>query len=426
MSLFVGVRPLCMPVYAANTAANRAPTGPAGVLEGLFAPNAQNASLCPTAKCTWPSYSTLGVCSTCSDLSSSTTVQCSNSSVNFGRGDKSCTFETPNNLRFTIRFESCVVPVGHGKLSPEWCITAFIRSFVEVTQPWRKAAYIDENGDFVNVTFLRPGSFPPDSGSKPNATVTTCSLSLCEKTYIGSRYEHGSVQNSPASTQPLIFRDFNNSKVWRGSFSGPYGCEQCAQCVGVPLPAPNTSQGHRSDPRLAKHFVDPIININNGRSVGSVFIQDYSEGTRTHARPLPGTVNYALSDTFGHNITLMMESIATGMTNRVVRNPSATFVRGAAWHSVAFVEVRWPWFIYPVSLVLLSVLFWIATTVFSTDKEQTVWKSSSLALLFHGLSGWDIAECQADSTKEMDEAAKKMEVQLTRDENGTLAFVRSQ
>ena len=65
----------------------------------------------------------------------------------------------------------------------------------------------------------------------------------------------------------------------------------------------------------------------------------------------------------------------------------------------------------------------LAVTIFDSQKrDQLVWKSSSLALLFHGLRGGDGQELAARDSRTMEDLARTMRARLVEHENGKIAL----
>lgn len=62
--------------------------------------------------------------------------------------------------------------------------------------------------------------------------------------------------------------------------------------------------------------------------------------------------------------------------------------------------------------------------VFSAERSRAVWKSSSIATLFHGLQGWPKDDLMEDRVEKIEESAKNMRVKLQRDRDGHLALLR--
>ncbi|KAF2470249.1 uncharacterized protein BDR25DRAFT_343429 [Lindgomyces ingoldianus] len=81
-------------------------------------------------------------------------------------------------------------------------------------------------------------------------------------------------------------------------------------------------------------------------------------------------------------------------------NPDAKNFTIEAYGDVIYVEVRWCWMILPLSTTILTVIFFASTVIRSTRKPY-LFKSSILALLIHGLEGWDVSsgEERFDSTR---------------------------
>lgn len=87
---------------------------------------------------------------------------------------------------------------------------------------------------------------------------------------------------------------------------------------------------------------------------------------------------------------------------------SAT-VNGTAWTVVSYVHVRWPWLIFSGVLVI---------TILHT-RNQYIWKSSPLALLFSDLSIDEDTPLRRDPTlKGMEDTSRNMEVWLETTKEG--------
>jgi hypothetical protein len=79
--------------------------------------------------------------------------------------------------------------------------------------------------------------------------------------------------------------------------------------------------------------------------------------------------------------------LAKSMTNNIRMNgflvsEEAERYRGVAWTEVTCTKVRWLWLIFPAALVLLSVVFLVATMVASWHSGLRPWKSFILPVLY--------------------------------------------
>lgn len=92
----------------------------------------------------------------------------------------------------------------------------------------------------------------------------------------------------------------------------------------------------------------------------------------------------ALYDT--SDLTKRIDNLATSMTNNIRGQDDHVSVsaQGIAWTTETFVHVRWAWFAFPATLVLISTSFLLGIILETSYRDILVWKSSNLALLFHG------------------------------------------
>jgi hypothetical protein len=79
--------------------------------------------------------------------------------------------------------------------------------------------------------------------------------------------------------------------------------------------------------------------------------------------------------------------LAKSMTNNIRMNgflvhEEAERYRGVAWTEVTYTRVRWLWLIFPAALVLLSIVFLVATMVASWQGGLRPWKSFILPVLY--------------------------------------------
>ena len=127
--------------------------------------------------------------------------------------------------------------------------------------------------------------------------------------------------------------------------------------------------------------------------------------------------------TYSGNITDMMNAIATSLTTQM-RQQNSTNVYGEAWAPSAFVHVRWSWLIYQAARIVFACLFLAMTVIFSTEKDKLILKSSSIALLFHGMQVDDADRLDSLDMETMEARARKMQVVLAEDDKGGISFVR--
>lgn len=406
------------------------PQGSRGILYGLFSPTEQARFTCPTANCTWPAFDSLGVCTRCTDIASSVSTKCRNTTMDFGIGQhftgSKCKHTTPNNITFENTYIGtlCASPDNHYTLPCYRSMNPI--PFIHVSS-WEKEAEdkgslhpftADPSGRLLDVAFLK---FSSNISSRPLSDAPNtihsafqCSLSVCLKTYGSSRFQTGLLNDVPTYSQNMTLG--SNCTVASMSRSSRYG-----SCDALPTEPWMLSDGHTGYEVSWKGLWDLAAST---VSTLSPDVLPASASVKINFE-MPLIVQYAYNNFFDQDFLHMMESIATGMTRHIRDTPEAISVRGAAWIPTTFVKVRWPWFAYPVSLVLLSSVFWLMAAFFSTKGNMRVWKSSSLALLFCRLDRRDEDENNTGSIKDLECAGKRIKAQLVEDTHGSVLFVRA-
>lgn len=118
------------------------------------------------------------------------------------------------------------------------------------------------------------------------------------------------------------------------------------------------------------------------------------------------------------NIPMMMENIATALTN-VIRDSSNFTVVGQVGQTHIYVTVIWPWIALPAFLVIASIIFLMLAMYESKRNGARVWRTSELALLFHGRKVWDEEGLQAlRRVSDMERAASEIQVQMVKKSDG--------
>ncbi|KAI9656657.1 MAG: hypothetical protein M1831_004567 [Alyxoria varia] len=118
-----------------------------------------------------------------------------------------------------------------------------------------------------------------------------------------------------------------------------------------------------------------------------------------------------------------MNHLSEAMTNHLRKTDArGSVVNGEMRTSETCVRAAWPWLTLPLVLVIGTCIFQIATMIKATrhskmvgDKDN-VWKSSQLALLYHGLDEEPAGPVY--SLNDMDREAKNTNVQLSAKDDG--------
>ena len=73
------------------------------------------------------------------------------------------------------------------------------------------------------------------------------------------------------------------------------------------------------------------------------------------------------------------------MTNAMRASGGGVPVLGTAYEMSTYVHIRWGWIALPAIVVLMTGAFLAAAMLRSRTTRTKLWKSSALAMLFHGL-----------------------------------------
>ena len=113
-----------------------------------------------------------------------------------------------------------------------------------------------------------------------------------------------------------------------------------------------------------------------------------------------------------------LENIATALTNYGLETTNET-VRGRAYVEETYVKVRWWWILLPALLQLSTLILFITTVVYSHRKGIPIWKSSILAIIYHGVEDLDEKkDLAAERLSGMDAVARMDKVQFLRSADG--------
>lgn len=90
-----------------------------------------------------------------------------------------------------------------------------------------------------------------------------------------------------------------------------------------------------------------------------------------------------------NNITQYIDKMATSMTNVIRSHGSSNeFVRGRAFIQTTFIGVHLAWMSFPIALLILSLIFLVATMVKTSqtgEGELGMWKTSAMPALIYSL-----------------------------------------
>lgn len=137
-----------------------------------------------------------------------------------------------------------------------------------------------------------------------------------------------------------------------------------------------------------------------------VILQDPSTERLEDEEPDPTIVKFVrngLEDTTA--------KIASSFTRSAMARSNTT-ANGTVLSAKVYVTVNWLWITLPAALVVLSVTFLLLTILTNRRQRLRLWKTSLLAVLFHGLDGWTSMDDKHATVSQMERTAQGLEVKL--------------
>ena len=354
---------------------------------------------CFSGNCTWPDFTTLGVCSACKDATSAEQNR-------IVHKDCSASGEDPRE---------CDLTLASGALMQVW-------AGMNISTLYNMTSFENISYPIVNITslFQRINDGGSDYGGAPGLPlfVTECVMYFCWQTIrtsmtIGSlteevvaTWQNESLPVLPAMPYPTAVPNGTSSTIFAGLQNGLIDLftaveeDQMAE-AGRPIYG---ALGPYTDEQ----------GIGNTKTVQVIY--QAQSGTVPVESAWGDVENFNTSNKTVPSIGLgnLLQNISISMTN-LIRNADSTTapVIGKVWTAETIVHVQWIWFIYPIAMILLTLVFLVATIVQSSSQDIKVWKSSILAVLFHGLDdpGYNGTHQPLDST-DMERRAEDVKVEF--------------
>ena len=282
-------------------------------------------------------------------------------------------------------------------------------------------------GDFGpsigNISYIEFREFVEDlRDSTPLAY--SCEMTWCQKTFSSSKTLEGVLEDDPTKSSRLTFLPCS---PLAGTTLGELGIQMCP---GFPsdqsLPHwPQYNQSTLDDQSaiwIGEETANDVVNWLSGMFTLSLSTVDLGNSNWEVLNDVVAKMLYQVNA--GDNVTSTFDKIATALTNVVRQGPNTTSITGQAQVLDVYIRVRWAWLSLPLMLVVFGVSFLAISIMSSSRPGRHVWKSSTLATIFHRLDGWAPDELDQRTERDMKTAARKMQVVIDTDANGHISLVR--
>ncbi|OCL11352.1 hypothetical protein AOQ84DRAFT_386904 [Glonium stellatum] len=368
---------------------------------------------CPTGNCTWPIFDTLALCSKCNTLNPHTEVESRcNSSLAFDDAESNFILDHINATA-NPSFRSC------NYTFPSSPFPEIVAYGVGQNETVPQATVYESYSTVYSTVWFSDGGYHTIVRNNTNFSISNPAFAL------------GAVRIDPMTTLPIE-------------------AHECYMSFCVKTFAASTINGVLNTTTVNTVYFDGVPDLNRTGSEYMLSIPPAADGPATNytveyftweavgmdlAPYFSGALGASLSSTgivSGNwessdvlsalnqtsNITFLMNNVAVAMTN-YIRNTNSLFIYGQAGTMETFTHVTWYWLILPVFVILGAFIFLLVAILETSRNEAKLWKSSSLALLFHGLEH-TTATSGLNELEEMEQEADNMRVRLRMTEKDRL------
>ncbi|KAI0466553.1 hypothetical protein F4859DRAFT_507332 [Xylaria cf. heliscus] len=303
---------------------------------------------CPGSMCSYPTITTFGVCSECTDITKTITKKLLNSTF-----QQIYSFTTPSNLTMQAS-ASTDAHSGFKHTLTNATAKALNPAFAGLGMPVQAGVIrFPDNGDDSRSTM---------ENWMDNMQAYECTISFCGRQYSGWNTTNGTISRGEEHIIKL-----NNSDV--PAADAPW------YRVLAPLD-PTESLGTDA---VNNSF---LINYLDGENIDAIL-----ESVFTISNKLPANQQIGAAALYSSpDVIATMDNIARGMSYRMLSGPNSTTAHGEVYSTQAYMTVHWPW-ITPLAAVVATSTFCLISVIFMTRwRKQLVWKSSLTPLLLPDVS----------------------------------------
>lgn len=346
------------------------------IMNGIYSLDSPVKFDCETSNCTWPTFYTLGVCSSCTDVTSLVNVSCERDA-----GSKTCNYRLPkgSELRASSRSSSG----GGYQPSLESTGTSYSNTGLNGTSSLAYLGIVK----IVNGGYGGYGDESLNSGTMENPAAFECAFKWCAKAYHNVSASKGIID-----TTNIEEFDFNFvSQIL--DINGNRGKDYRTL----------TLFGTAPDVVRERNFT---INNNDHRTMSEFLATFFTTSDQEMA---------ARALFMSDSIPATVRNIATSMTNNIREGVNATGFPGTSTNTETYIQVSWTWMILPSVVVLLGAALLVACVLMSSSNGPSLWKASTLALLFCQMEGWETSTIITSSPAMLQTEGKRMRGRLEDD-----------
>ncbi|KAK3078411.1 hypothetical protein LTS18_007577, partial [Coniosporium uncinatum] len=224
--------------------------------------------------------------------------------------------------------------------------------------------------EFMAATSISEGTVTSAITDPGRVDVTTCEWHWCMQTYRDVTARNGVIQIDRTQSVPLKLTDtyMNNGSRWHGYLPESY------------------PRGPDAD------HTPGMFNITND-AASNLFVslrESFTLKLDPQTRWAETNISAATASYVASNfLEQIVSDVAATVTNLLPSsdNTNASTATGEIVQSETYVIVRWGWLSLPLLMTLMANVLLIMSIISSASRPE-LFKSSILAVMFHGLRGW--------------------------------------
>ncbi|OJD13755.1 hypothetical protein AJ78_05822 [Emergomyces pasteurianus Ep9510] len=343
---------------------------------------------CPTGNCTWPIFHSIGVCSRCIDMADKVTLEGACTPGDFLEMEKNCTISFQHGVPIVNPYD------GVGAAS----YIAWLLNYKPDHGNTFSAVTKQIKGNFAGLDnpLFALGWVEIDYSTLKNTTPIARAME-CMVTYCLERH-NVSVQAgvSIKSTEPVHLASMDQLSGWDITET-LLPADEMVRVINFVV---DSNAGHALWKRL-------ILNLLGNATTWPVSTEYF----------IPSNTFIGIARTIDDKMH-MIETVARSLTDSILQ-PSNQTMTGVVGVPEQFIHVRWGWIALPTFIVLTTMLFLFLVMLGTKAHDVEVWKSSSLALLYHGLEKPNEDNAHFSRVSDMTQHAANVRVRLATSEADT-------
>ena len=420
---------------------------------GVYSPGAIAAFGCPTGNCTFTEpYSTFGYCGSCKDLTNNLIVE----NITYGTSSPQTGFNISLLPDPAAGFATSTSLLTVGSNLTVFTLNSYSETETDIIASFLVRDTTSCSGNFGTIGDNRRnltwgcgdlGLLLPSDGKNQNPAVgaARCSLLPCVRTYtasvINGTFREQMTSDPPATSFGTSASMFNVKCLSSQEYTALTNIGY--DIAGKSWVPNNTTSPYHSGFNYNSSNISISYDCIYGYAPVALlnldgFLDSWLSGQLIHVDDVTVSGPAALQAIYNaedltferlnqiwHNLS---DSITTYMREHGAGDSGAGFsystpALGEVHLTQSCIQVQWLFIIYPAIVVALALVFFL-NMLFETshDKTDFVWKSSPLALIFHGLGGGAMNQTNKKSNlvkmKDMEKAARALAVRLSETESG--------